>query len=58
MTRLITIWLSDVLVGEWHQDVVLSAFTRDWVVLCIVKLVVAGLGAPDQLAKRVVLLER
>ena len=41
--------------GERHQDVVLNAFTSDWVVLCIVKLVVAGLGAPDQLGKRVVL---
>lgn len=43
------------LVRERHQDVVLSAGTRDHVLLVIVKLVIAGLGASDQLSKRIVL---
>ena len=45
----------DLLVRERNQDVVLSAGTRGHVHVLSIKLVVASLGAPDQLSKRVVL---
>lgn len=45
----------DILVGEGHEDVVLSAGPVGHVFVLIVKFVVTGLGAPDQLGKRVVL---
>lgn len=40
---------------EGHQDVSFSAGTKGHVLVVIIKLVLAGLGAPDQLSKRVVL---
>lgn len=47
--------ISDLLVREGDEDVILSAGARGHVLLLIVKLVVAGLRASDQLGERVVL---
>lgn len=45
----------DSLVRERQKNVFFSANTRGHVLLCIIKLVVASLAAPDQLSKGVVL---
>ncbi len=50
--------LLHVLVRERHKNMFFSATSRGHMVLLIVKLVVAGLVAPDQLSKRMVLWKR
>lgn len=46
------------LVRERHKHVVFSAGSRGHMFLCIIKLVVAGLTAPDELSKWVVLCDQ
>lgn len=43
------------LVRKRHKHVVFSAGSRCHMLLCIIKLVVAGLATPDELSKWVVL---